>query len=62
MNRDLIELRFEFEILERIHLETATGGAPLKNMLVKNCKIHRTTPLLESLFYRKETPTKGVFL
>ena len=27
-------------------------------MLVKNCKIHRKTPLLESLFYRKGTPTQ----
>ena len=28
MNRDLLELGFEFEKLERFNLETATGGAP----------------------------------
>ena len=35
MNRDLPQLGFEFEKLERFNLETATGGALSKKMFIK---------------------------
>ena len=57
MNRGLPELRFEFEKLKRFNLETTTGGALKRMMFVKNRKIQRKIPVLESLFYQKETPT-----
>ena len=57
MNRGLPELRFEFEKLKRFNLETATGGALKRMMFLKNRKIQRKIPVLESLFYQKETPT-----
>ena len=59
MNRDLPELGLEFEKLERFNLEAATGGALFKRRCSwKNSKIYRKRPLLESLFYRKESPTQ----
>ena len=50
MSRDLPELGFEFEKLERFNLETAAGGALKKNIFVKNYKIHIKTSVLQSPF------------
>ena len=36
MNRDMAELGFEFEKLERFNLETATGGALIKDVHKKS--------------------------
>ena len=43
-------LAFRFEVKRLVPPEATTGGVLWKKMFLKSLKIHRKTPVLESLF------------
>ena len=62
INRDLPELGFEFEKLERFDLKTATAGALLKKTFVKESQNSQKKTCVGVSFLSKVDSDTGVFL
>ena len=62
MNRDLAELGFEFEKLERFNLETATGGALIKEDVHKKSQISQKSTCAGISFLSNRDSETGAFL